>query len=448
PVFSGSPGQPGAQPLSNPAPIPPAPETTLPQTLPATLLQPVDPAPPPGPAAPPEYLVAEALAGLQLPAKSFVVQTVTRQLHQAAEEFRTLKREITRNLDSVLQIVNSTKNPVLAQARPLLETAIDRLDNAILKSPITLFTDMATEKHLLTASSRLALARKFLAEGNNTRAAAIVTEVKTQLEQLNWRPAAVKVQHLLTRPVFANANPTPARLTAQMAPFTPAGPEPTPREIYDLIRSFGLNHDSEAAQALTKTSAGPNPNPEDLNQNLKAALLQLTGPDRDTGLKPEFRPLADQLLNSLTGQQLLSKADPATGLQTMFFHLPVLIEDRQANLKVWVNSRNNKQKIDWENCNLYFLIDTQKLGETGIWIAATDRNLTVTVRNDHPNCRDIVAPLTAKYKSRLEAVGYQINDINFTRLREPAPGSPATAPAPPAVPLSGTGPLKGVDCKI
>ncbi len=51
----------------------------------------------------------------------------------------------------------------------MLETTISKLDNAILKSDMMLFTDMKTEKQLMNASTQLAEAKKLLAKGDHDR---------------------------------------------------------------------------------------------------------------------------------------------------------------------------------------------------------------------------------------------------------------------------------------
>ena len=60
----------------------------------------------------------------------------------------------------------------------MLETTISKLDNAILKSDMMLFTDMKTEKQFMKASTQLAEAKKLFAKGDHAEAGKIVKEVK------------------------------------------------------------------------------------------------------------------------------------------------------------------------------------------------------------------------------------------------------------------------------
>ena len=62
--------------------------------------------------------------------------------------------------------------------------------------------------------------------------------------------------------------------------------------------------------------------------------------------------------------------------KAMFFNLPFLLGGKPENLKVYINSKNEGEQVQWENCSLYFLLDTKKLGDVGILLNSTDRNLS------------------------------------------------------------------------
>ncbi|MTV49645.1 hypothetical protein GJ688_11730 [Heliobacillus mobilis] len=424
------------------------------------------------------YAEALEMGGIQLPAKNYLVTEITQRLSQATQDFRNLKREVVRNIDSISQVLQNNRNYVLPLVKPLLESTIDILDNAILKSDITLFTDMGTEKKLMVASSRLAEARNFLSQGNNGKAQEILTEVKDLLENLNWRPSDVKVRRILTDSGLFSFDKNPMErlgrqmdqvLSALSIPNSPsrdsslapssspasgsgntagATTEPSARDIYNLIRTLGLNHDSEVAQSLASNrqtnlsseaqnlnssrftdqdggsgthsqqsfNQNPNSDQDKYSHNLKSTLLQLA--KSDSPLPPSVHALAEQALNNLTGQQLLSKSDIGTNMQSLFFNLPMLLGNQVESLQVWVNGRNERQKMNWENCNLYFLIDTPQYGDTGIALSAVDRNLSITLKNDKDDFKEKVASLVEKCKENLKKIGYNISSVQFTGLTE------------------------------
>ena len=114
-----------------------------------------------------QYDLNEQMQSLNIQSKDILVTKVTQKLAQATHDFRELKREITRNLDNVERVINTFKKNAYPQAKQMLETAISKLDNAILKSDMMLFTDMKTEKQLMNASTQLAEAKKLLAKGDH-----------------------------------------------------------------------------------------------------------------------------------------------------------------------------------------------------------------------------------------------------------------------------------------
>ena len=131
---------------------------------------------------------------------------------------------------------------------------------------------------------------------------------------------------------------------------------------------------------------------------------------------PKVAQQAEQALTNLTGQQLLSKSDGNGTLQSMFFNLPLLLGGKPEDLQVFINSKNEGQQVEWENCNIYFLLETKKLGDVGILLNSTDRNLSITIKNDLPGFKEKIEPLASLTKEKLQEVGYSVSSINFTRM--------------------------------
>ena len=185
--------------------------------------------------------------------------------------------------------------------------------------------------------------------------------------------------------------------------------------MFEMVRALGLNHESETAQSLVfQKNAQAEQSHE---QNLKSILMKLAGVDGQAEQKG-LAQQADQALTQLTGQQLLSKSDGNGSLQSMFLNLPLLLGGKPENLKVYINSKNEGDQVQWENCSLYFLLDTKKLGDVGIYLNSTDRNLSITIKNDLPLFKEKMAPLAAITKEKLQEVGYNVTNISFAPLSE------------------------------
>ncbi|QQE74100.1 hypothetical protein KDJ56_19985 [Brevibacillus composti] len=406
-------------------------------------------------AATPSPFAYEDQAGLDLASfltsKDLVVTTFTQRLNEAAVQFQTAKREIVRNIDHVIQVAEANRSQAQAAVKPLLESTIDLLDKAILKSDMMMLTDMETEKELIKASTDLAEAKRLLSRGEQAQALSVLREVKAKLDALNFRPSDTRMMHFATgQSLFSDKVPQAAHLFAQVAETAQhfQNHPPSARNTFEWIRTLGLNYESDLADSHANQHQRGR---EDHPHNLKTALLQLSKAGEMSTAKSH--PAVEQALQNLTGQQLLSKPEAGNQPQSMFFQLPLLLENGLENVKMYVNSKNEGQKVDWENCSLYFLIETKKMGQTGIHINAVDRNLSITLKNDQPTFKEKVESLVASCKENLAEIGYNVVGVNFTRFTEPKKDERQAGPnrPSPAIPASANeagAAAKGFDLKV
>ncbi|MGD7043336.1 hypothetical protein [Jeotgalibacillus proteolyticus] len=355
------------------------------------------------------YQLSEQLAAtLPAQSKDFIVTRISEKLSQAAIDFKQIKRDITRNLQHIDQQLLLQQKRAVTHVKPMLESTIKMLDQAILKSDFMLYTDMDTEKKLLKGSSQLAEAARLVSKGQTAEAAKAVSEVKLMMEKINFKPADVRVQHMVSTELLQLDPPSLSKQAATTVSHSMnmLHQEPTGRQLFEHVRGMGLTHEHEQSHALL-TKGKPQ---EELSASLKSLLLKMAHEDGEkSGVK------SDSMLTQITGQQLLSKTD-ANGLQSMVMTLPYLLENKVEEFKVFLQSKSGEQKVDWENCSLYFLFETKKLGEVGIALTANDRMLSIKVKNDLPGFEEKMKPLTSLAKARLEDIGYEIGSIQFTKL--------------------------------
>lgn len=347
----------------------------------------------------------ELIASLPIQSKNFIVETVSKKLSQVAIDFKNFKNDISKSLQTVEQLVQQFKSRSTVTAKPMLDTIIQKLDQAILRSDFMLYADMRTEKKMLTASAQLAEAKKLLSKGDYSGATRIVSEVRSVLDKMTFKPSDVRVKHYVSQELGNLENlPASKQVTQNLEMSMNAlKQEPMARNAYEYLRHLGLTHEADHAQALVSRDR----NQEALPQSLKSFLLKMN----------DGEGKADGVLNSITGQQLLSKNDPS-GLQSLMFTLPLLLQEKLENVKVFVNSKNQNEKIDWENCSLFFLFETKKLGEVGISLTSTDRTLSVKIKNDQQGFQEKMEPLAVLAKERLSDIGYNIGGIKFEPLNK------------------------------
>lgn len=344
-------------------------------------------------------------AAFQLPTKDIIVQTVTKRMAEATHHFQQVKRDMMRNLSATDLLISQYQQAARPQAKQLLETTIKQLDQTILKSDVMLFADMALEKKLLQASSQLAEAKKLLEKGQISDAQKITKEVKNVLEQLQFKPADTKVKHFIA----ADKQETPEK--ALLSEWNKiVQPEPSARHLFDTVRRLGFTYEAEMANALVLREAKQ----EEAEATLKGLLAKLAQTGNEAVAKQ-----AEQAVTHLTGQQLLNKGDQGSAMQTLFFALPLLLQKEVKDVKVYVNARNDGKRIDWENCSLYFLLETNKLGDVGVLLSANERTLSVTFRNNREDFAEKMRPLVDAAKEKLEAIGYRIGNVQFTTFAEP-----------------------------
>lgn len=346
-------------------------------------------------------------ASVPMQTKDFLVQTVTAKMAQASRDFQIVKRNVMHHLETVLHWAEQRGQAARLQAKQYLESAIKQLDNVILKSDLMLFTDMATEKQLMKASSQLAEAKKRLHQGDERGARKIVNEVKDVLANMVLKPSETKVKHFVAGLGEPQADLSKAFLRQMNEAVQPFVDGPSARQLFEALRRFGFMHDYEAAESLVQKGADGEGTP----QNMKATLLQLA----QSGNEPIARQ-AEQALTNLTGQQLLNRWDAGVGMQSLFFSLPLRWQNEVRNVNVYVNARQDGERIDWENCQLYFLLETKKLGDLGILLQANERSLSITLRNDRDDFAQKAAPFIDMAKKRLEEIGYHVKMVNITKL--------------------------------
>ncbi|MGG3956348.1 hypothetical protein ABEV15_06805 [Bhargavaea massiliensis] len=356
------------------------------------------------------YWNEEWVQSTPIQAKDMIVKTVTEKLSQAALDFKKLQIEMNKKLENAAFLLNSGQALARQQAKQFVEAVIHTLDRAILQGEFMLFTDMKTEKQMLQASAKLAEAKQLLTEGEQSDALNIVNEVKKLLGGLRFQPADEKMKHFVSAFHFNEQETTPKhQLLSQLAKTLtlPLGGEVSARNTFEQFRQLGFQHEKDISRALWLKQPAMEP------QNIKAVLMKLS--QGELGM---IAQQAEHALVNMTGQQLLSKFDTNNHVQTMFYQFPVLLHDQMETVHIYLNSRNDEGKLDWQNCSLYFLLDTEKYGKIGILLQALERNLTITIKTDNAQLSEALKSLTEMAKENLEAIGYNVKGIDFAKMNE------------------------------
>ncbi|PRO66738.1 hypothetical protein [Alkalicoccus urumqiensis] len=368
------------------------------------------------------------------PQRLILVTEVTETLARSADTFKQFQREQVQHLSRTEQILQSSTQQA-KQAQPLLETSIRQLQQAVTKSDWLLYADMKQERTVMKASAMLTEAKTLASQGKGTEAANIVREVKQTLSAIQFQPSNKRIHHAasLTQTAQDKAAPVQTQAAQRMeeASRMITKNDHSARQVLEGMRMLGLTRESDIAQQL---ASGKVP-AENQMKDVKSLLMQAARQADDDSRQP-----LQQLLSQLQGQQLVNRNESQH--PTHHFQLPMQLKDQDADLHVYVQSREAEGGMDWENMQLYFHISTPSMGDVGINLQIANREIGVTLKNDNPAFAGKAEPLAEKYIGNLEEIGYKIKSIRTGQLSE----SPQLEkPAPDAEkPVS----EKGFDFKI
>lgn len=337
--------------------------------------------------------------------KFFVVKEITQKIIEIKAEFSDFQKDMRNTIDDVLIEPGKTKEASKEEIVELIAKATQKLDDVIMKSDITLYTSMKGERDLVKMSSDLTDARNMIGKGNIKGALDIIKNVRTKIETMKFNPSITKVEGHLKDKANALIDLNNQNYALAKNDMTPSG-----RGVLELMRSLGLNHEYEVSEKLHQDLVKEDSSVKD---NVKMALLKMMQESKDSKTVVEG---VEKSLNNLTGQQLLNRNNPNSEKQSLMFNIPIETPSEVKNLKIYVNGREKSNSLDWENCSLYFVIETKNYGMTGVKIDINDRSVNLTIRNDDDKIKKVAEPLVDEVLNEFTEIGLKKGTVNFRKL--------------------------------
>ncbi len=336
--------------------------------------------------------------------KSYIVESVTVKM-------QGIKKEFDAERDSMLKILEPIKENVSPEKiKEGLNSVIDKLDKLLMKSDITLYTSMQMEKKLLHFSSDLQLARKYISQNDIPSAKKIINDIYKELSNIKFSPSNKRVQLMLKTDLDQFVNPN-ANRDKLMNLQNYKQNMISSREVLEIFRKLGLNHEYEVSEKLAQLRDVHKK--LELEPNLKSIMYKLENDEKQKN--PRVSEVVEKTLSTMVGQQMLNDGDK-NRQQSMFFNIPLVYENEIKNMKLYVKSRNSSDRLDWENCNMYFLFSLNKYGETGIKVDIKDRAVAITVKNDSKELKGVIEPLIDELSNLFGDIGLKSSDIKFDSL--------------------------------
>ncbi|CAH0346965.1 hypothetical protein [Bacillus sp. CECT 9360] len=180
---------------------------------------------------------------------------------------------------------------------------------------------------------------------------------------------------------------------------------PTSEFVKDIVKLLGLNMEHSLANGRgmeTKAST------EEL-ATLKPLLMKLLVETQH----PPIKDAAEQVLNRITAQQLLSQDNGP--LQNIFMQLPLNLSGFQTDLTLqWSGRKKSSGAIDPDYCRVLFYLDLEQMRETVIDMQIQNRILKISVINEHfEKLEQLSRPLTESLKNNLGDMNYRLSSLVF-----------------------------------
>ena len=340
--------------------------------------------------------------------KQYIVIETTRATIEAKETFSAFKKD-------VVELLQMPEKPVKADMVQMVTKAIDRLEHLIMKSNVTLFTDMHMEKELMHASAKLLNAKEALIKGDIVGAVKITTEVKETFEKMTFTPSVNRVQAFATlktdqtmNEFLPKQNEKPVKLEAQLERVLEIFKDSTgvrqARDVAEIMRFMGINHESEVSSKIEMKDSVKSQ--EWIEGNVKEILLKMMKEET------ESRTIQSQekTMMNLSGQQMMNQPDQEGRKQFQFFNMPFEDGETIGNMKVYMNGRKNGGQLDPKNTELYFGMSLKKHGEVGVKVTIQSGRVNLKVMSDS---RAALEPLFRELFEGLDDLDYAQGEFSF-----------------------------------
>ncbi|RCW50100.1 hypothetical protein [Paenibacillus prosopidis] len=222
------------------------------------------------------------------------------------------------------------------------------------------------------------------------------------------------------------------------------------RQNEERAFAAAANQLSAAADDLVPDSPQPL---QQQQESLKSALLSLVAA-ADT--PPAIKETAQQLIQQITGQQLLLTPERNSSVFThVTMFIPLNSQDGNQTASVHIQTRRGRKgELDAANCRLLFSLSMNTLGETMVDVNVTDKIVSLNLWNDHPAIAALADSSRSEIADSLQQAGYQLLSLRTTPLPKAGEqGAEAAAAAaksrqPPDLSQFSSTRYKGVDYRI
>ncbi len=198
----------------------------------------------------------------------------------------------------------------------------------------------------------------------------------------------------------------------------------------------------DASAAATTASMAADEPAAAIRETLKSVLMQVL----DSGdMPPQLQETAKQMVNQLTGQQLLMNTDRTAPFAQFTMFLPFTGPDGDQTASVHIQSRRGKRgELDAANCRLWFDLQMKHLGQVMVDVQVADKKVILKVHSDQEAVGAFIESRQDEIKSAIESSGYRLLSLKAEAMEAASKAGGSEAIPPLYVPQA----YKGVDYRI
>ncbi|WP_211745964.1 flagellar hook-length control protein FliK [Paenibacillus sp. Marseille-Q4541] len=193
---------------------------------------------------------------------------------------------------------------------------------------------------------------------------------------------------------------------AQPAPITQA---PTSEDSWvgRVLKLLGAEHEQQVVRGTLLAPAHLEAAAAERADTLKGLLMQV---EATAELPPALKETAGQLVQLLTGHQLLMNTDRTAPFAQMNWFIPMSGADGQMTANVQIQSRRGPRgELDASNCRIWFDLNMKQLGPTLIDMQVVGKVISLHIRTDNELSARIFENGRAQIGTLLESTGYQLS---------------------------------------
>ncbi|MGG4453622.1 hypothetical protein [Brevibacillus porteri] len=231
------------------------------------------------------------------------------------------------------------------------------------------------------------------------------------------------------------------KVIPQMVSQAPGSTAANP--IAELFRHLGVTHERELMGQAFSQGAIDSHSLKQMD-TVKSLLLQISQAPAQA-LPTALREAADQLLQQVTGQQLMMVQPSNQALSQIVMQIPIRQADGDETAFVQIESKKKGSgQLDPENCRLFFHLELQSMGTTMIDVSIVNRIVNLQIFNDTPWVEALIQGSKDRFADQLQDVGYHLSAMRV----QPVPAERVKSTSP----IQTKGPIladyKGVDLRV